>query len=382
VGECRVYVGSIPYGLTEEDIRVPFGTFGKILRIDMPREPGTLRSKGFCFVEYEDSKAAQQALQTMNGFELHGRKIKVGRPTSGGSSSSGSAQAGSLQQRMLMNPLFLQQQAIMSGVDPNLATLLQAQQQSSVSARRTRIYVGSIYFNLTQEHVQQVFEAFGKITSCQLIPNPETGLHKGYGFIEYEEEKSAQEAIDSMNGFELCGRAIKVGWASNQTTAIIPPPSLIPTPAAASLPTISNISKNSTPTLPGASSVAGSSLASKPIEGTANAARVELMGRLRLLRAGASSRCIKLTNLVDPSEAAGDQDLADEVREECERIAPVDRVVIKMDRTAGAVIFVIFRDVEGGQKALMKLNGRWFGGREIRAEFYSATRADAGDFAT
>jgi RNA recognition motif-containing protein len=34
-----------------------------------------------------------------------------------------------------------------------------------------------------------VFEAFGPVSSCELIPNPETGKHKGYGFVEFNEEK-------------------------------------------------------------------------------------------------------------------------------------------------------------------------------------------------
>lgn len=41
------------------------------------------------------------------------------------------------------------------------------------------------------------------------------GTHRGYGFVEFEEEKSAKDAVDSMNGFELCGRRLKVGWANS-----------------------------------------------------------------------------------------------------------------------------------------------------------------------
>ena len=38
--ERRVYVGSLPYDLTEEQIKLPFASFGTIVKIDMPREPG------------------------------------------------------------------------------------------------------------------------------------------------------------------------------------------------------------------------------------------------------------------------------------------------------------------------------------------------------
>lgn len=49
------------------------------------------------------------------------------------------------------------------------------------------------------------------LQSCQLIPNPETGKHKGYGFVEFETEDAAKGAIQCMNGFQLGGRQLKVG---------------------------------------------------------------------------------------------------------------------------------------------------------------------------
>jgi len=241
--QCRVYVGSIPYGLNEEHIKLPFSAFGPIVRIDMPKEPMTNRSKGFCFIEYAEPSAAKQALATMNGFELHGRQLKVNIPMSAQPQS-----AAAVRPRIaLLNPIMIAQQAAMSGIDPSVALLqaqMQQRQQQMQASRptvqagpKTRIYVGSVFYNLKTDHVREVFESFGKITSCELIPNPENGLHKGYGFIEFERQEDAQEAIDNMNGFELCSRPIKVGWASVQptaatTTASAPAPPQ-PAPAAA-----------------------------------------------------------------------------------------------------------------------------------------------------
>mmetsp|Transcript_30037 Transcript_30037/g.41864 ORF Transcript_30037/g.41864 Transcript_30037/m.41864 type:complete len:281 (-) Transcript_30037:175-1017(-) len=209
----------------------------------MPKEPMTNRSKGFCFIEYAEPSAAKQALATMNGFELHGRQLKVNIPMSAQPQS-----AAAVRPRIaLLNPIMIAQQAAMSGIDPSVALLqaqMQQRQQQMQASRptvqagpKTRIYVGSVFYNLKTDHVREVFESFGKITSCELIPNPENGLHKGYGFIEFERQEDAQEAIDNMNGFELCSRPIKVGWASVQptaatTTASAPAPPQ-PAPAAA-----------------------------------------------------------------------------------------------------------------------------------------------------
>ncbi len=51
----------------------------------MSEEPGTGRSKGFCFLEFSEPQFAEASM-IMNGMEVAGRKIKVGRPTQGASS--------------------------------------------------------------------------------------------------------------------------------------------------------------------------------------------------------------------------------------------------------------------------------------------------------
>lgn len=56
-----------------------------------------------------------------------------------------------------------------------------------------------------------VFEAFGVVTECQLAPDQLTGKHKGYGFIEYSSQQSANDAIVAMNLFDLGGQYIRVG---------------------------------------------------------------------------------------------------------------------------------------------------------------------------
>ena len=59
-----------------------------------------------------------------------------------------------------------------------------------------------------------MFEAFGKIKDCSLSPDNVTGKHKGYGFVEYETHQSANDAIASMNLFDLGGQYLRVGRVS------------------------------------------------------------------------------------------------------------------------------------------------------------------------
>jgi hypothetical protein len=77
-------------------------------------------------------------------------------------------------------------------------------------AQMTRIYVGNVYRELSEDEIQTVFEAFGPIRSCKFIPNPENGVgkHKGFGFIDYVDPAAAASAVQAMNGFTLAVRAL------------------------------------------------------------------------------------------------------------------------------------------------------------------------------
>ncbi|XP_018418148.1 PREDICTED: poly(U)-binding-splicing factor PUF60 isoform X4 [Nanorana parkeri] len=195
---CRVYVGSIYYELGEDTIRQAFAPFGPIKSIDMSWDSVTMKHKGFAFVEYEVPEAAQLALEQMNSVMLGGRNIKVGRP-----SNIGQAQ-----------PII---------------------DQLAEEARSfNRIYVASVHQDLSDDDIKSVFEAFGKIKSCMLARDPTTGKHKGYGFIEYDKSQSSQDAVSSMNLFDLGGQYLRVGKAVTPPMPLLTPatPGGLP-PAAA-----------------------------------------------------------------------------------------------------------------------------------------------------
>jgi RNA recognition motif-containing protein len=72
-----VYVGSLPYAVTEEELRGLFAGAGEVsaLRIIMDRDTGL--SKGFAFVEFADPAAAQRAIELFNGHRLGERTLVV-----------------------------------------------------------------------------------------------------------------------------------------------------------------------------------------------------------------------------------------------------------------------------------------------------------------
>ena len=59
-----------------------------------------------------------------------------------------------------------------------------------------------------------VFEAFGKVTKVDLAPGNMASKHRGWGFINYASHKSAQDAITSMNLFDLGGQFLRIRGVS------------------------------------------------------------------------------------------------------------------------------------------------------------------------
>ncbi|MGV6808361.1 MAG: RNA recognition motif domain-containing protein [bacterium] len=73
----NIYVGNLPYRLTNEKLEETFAAFGEVktANIIMDRETG--RSKGFGFVEMPIAADAEAAIEALNGTELEGRSITV-----------------------------------------------------------------------------------------------------------------------------------------------------------------------------------------------------------------------------------------------------------------------------------------------------------------
>ncbi|MBN2515566.1 MAG: RNA-binding protein [Deltaproteobacteria bacterium] len=75
------------------------------------------------------------------------------------------------------------------------------------------IYVGNLSYSVTEEELQKAFEAFGKVTSVNIITDNYSGRSKGFGFVEMPGKEEAEAAISGMNGKEVGGRALNVNEA-------------------------------------------------------------------------------------------------------------------------------------------------------------------------
>ncbi|PIA15483.1 hypothetical protein COEREDRAFT_28248, partial [Coemansia reversa NRRL 1564] len=108
-------------------------------------------------------------------------------------------------------------------LNPGLAGGMDSRNHSVMS----RVYVGSINFELTEEHIHSVFAEFGSVRSVSMSKDPMTGRHKGFGFVEYDVPEAASLAMEVMNGTMLGGRQLRIGRPNNYSVAVMqgfPPP--------------------------------------------------------------------------------------------------------------------------------------------------------------
>ncbi len=75
------------------------------------------------------------------------------------------------------------------------------------------IYVGNLSYNVTEDSLRSMFETFGGVVSAKLIMDRDTGQSKGFGFVEMENNADGHKAIDSLNGSDNDGRALRVNVA-------------------------------------------------------------------------------------------------------------------------------------------------------------------------
>ena len=73
----KIYVGNLPFSVTQEKLKELFATFGDIEEAVVIKDRFSGRSKGFGFVTFKDEESAKKAISEMNDKEVEGRKLKV-----------------------------------------------------------------------------------------------------------------------------------------------------------------------------------------------------------------------------------------------------------------------------------------------------------------
>ncbi|CAI7566875.1 unnamed protein product [Penicillium bialowiezense] len=373
-----IFVQQLAARLRTKDLMAFFEKVGPVKEAQIVKDRVSGRSKGVGYVEFRNEESVQAAIQ-LTGQQLLGIPI-IAQLTE------------AEKNRQARNP--------------------EASSSGQHSAPFHRLYVGNVHFSITESDLQNVFEPFGDLEFVQLQKD-ETGRSKGYAFVQFCDPNQARDALEKMNGFELAGRAIRVGLGNDKFT----PESNANRTSGPQSSTPSNFQGSSFSGQGGRGVQAGgsnnfdraggrehekaggaSALDDTDVAGVNfnNYSRDALMRKLartddpqpsvdeqqKMLRpkteskplplnVNMASRCVVLRDMFDASEETGEawiKELEDDVREECEqKYGHVVHISLDPNSSSGE-IFLKFDRVQGGENAIKGLNGRYFGGRQITAQ--------------
>jgi len=176
-----VFVQQLANRLKESQLRSFFEeNVGKVQEATIVKDRVSGRSKGVGYVEFESEDSVARALD-MTG------------------------------QGLLGVPIIVQQ----SEAEKNRQAKATATTSTNATTPFHRLYVGNVHFSVSEEDLRHVFESYGVVEYVSL-QRDDTGRSRGYGFVQYSDPKCAKEALDKMNGFDLAGRALRVGLGNDK----------------------------------------------------------------------------------------------------------------------------------------------------------------------
>jgi RNA recognition motif-containing protein len=92
-------------------------------------------------------------------------------------------------------------------------SLGKSSQSKSKIIMSTKLYVGNLSFDVTENDLQDLFAPHGTVTEVNLMQDRMTGKPRGFGFVTMAAKESADAAIKALNGTEWKGRALTVNEA-------------------------------------------------------------------------------------------------------------------------------------------------------------------------
>ncbi|XP_051575197.1 polyadenylate-binding protein 1A-like [Myxocyprinus asiaticus] len=180
----NVYIKNFGEDMDEEKLKEIFGKFGPALSIRVMTDDGG-KSRGFGFVSFERHEDAQRAVDEMNGKELNGKQVYVGR-----------AQKKGERQTELKRKFE------------------QMKQDRMTRYQGVNLYVKNLDDGLDDERLRKEFAPFGTITSAKVMM--EGGRSKGFGFVCFSSPEEATKAVTEMNGRIVATKPLYVALAQRK----------------------------------------------------------------------------------------------------------------------------------------------------------------------
>ncbi|RXN05188.1 polyadenylate-binding 1 [Labeo rohita] len=180
----NVYIKNFGEDMDDEKLKEIFSKFGPALSIRVMTDDSG-KSKGFGFVSFERHEDAQRAVDEMNGKELNGKQVYVGR-----------AQKKGERQTELKRKFE------------------QMKQDRMTRYQGVNLYVKNLDDGLDDERLRKEFSPFGTITSAKVMM--EGGRSKGFGFVCFSSPEEATKAVTEMNGRIVATKPLYVALAQRK----------------------------------------------------------------------------------------------------------------------------------------------------------------------
>ncbi|KAI5940508.1 Polyadenylate-binding protein 1-like [Manis javanica] len=180
----NVYVKNFRGDVDEQGLRDLFSQFGKMLSVKVMRDDSG-HSRGFGFVNFEKHEEAQKAVMDMNGKEVSGQLLYVGR-----------AQKRVERQNELKR------------------RFEQMKQDRLNRYQGVNLYVKNLDDSIDDEKLRKEFSPYGAITSAKVMT--EGGHSKGFGFVCFSSPEEATKAVTEMNGRIISTKPLYVALAQRK----------------------------------------------------------------------------------------------------------------------------------------------------------------------
>jgi len=183
----NVFIKNLSEDVEEATLLELFEKYGKItsLKVMKGGDGDDTKSKGFGFVSYEDSVHAEAACDDLNGKEIEGKPIYVGR-----AQKKAERQA---ELKKKFEALKMERMTRYQGVN---------------------LYVKNLDDTIDDERLRQEFAPFGTITSAKVMY--EEGRSRGFGFVCFSSPEEATKAVTEMNGRIIVSKPLYVALAQRK----------------------------------------------------------------------------------------------------------------------------------------------------------------------
>uniref|UniRef100_A0A674N0V0 Polyadenylate-binding protein n=1 Tax=Takifugu rubripes TaxID=31033 RepID=A0A674N0V0_TAKRU len=180
----NVYIKNFGDDMDEEKLRDVFNKYGNAMSIRVMTDDSG-KSRGFGFVSFERHEDAQKAVDEMNGKEMNGKPIYVGRA-----------------QKKVERQAELKRK------------FEQMKQDRMTRYQGVNLYVKNLDDGIDDERLRKEFSPFGTITSAKVML--EGGRSKGFGFVCFSSPEEATKAVTEMNGRIVATKPLYVALAQRK----------------------------------------------------------------------------------------------------------------------------------------------------------------------